>query len=174
MHGRRTDGKCRNGHVALRTGEKGLCVVCTKARRARFRQSVLGREISKRGSKKYRAANTKAWTERSVEWQKTNPEKVKLIRDRWRAANPGKVNASNNARYARKLHATPAWADLKRIEAIYEEANQKAKTDGMRYDVDHIVPLRGKKVCGLHVESNLQIILAIDNKRKNNRFEEAS
>lgn len=66
-------------------------------------------------------------------------------------------------RRAQKIKATPKWADLVKIRQIYERCPA-----GMH--VDHIVPLRGKNVCGLHVEYNLQVLPASDNCRKNNKW----
>ena len=60
--------------------------------------------------------------------------------------------------------ATPAWADMKAIKKIYTEAK------ATRLTVDHIVPLRGKTVCGLHVETNLRLITRGQNSRKGNRW----
>lgn len=57
------------------------------------------------------------------------------------------------------------WADLNKIKEIYE-----ACPKGMQ--VDHIVPIKGKAVCGFHAEYNLQILPAVENQRKGNRFNE--
>lgn len=62
-----------------------------------------------------------------------------------------------------EIKQRPAWADMKKIREIYEN-----RPNG--YHVDHIVPLRGKTVCGLHVEHNLQYLPAIENMRKHNTF----
>ena len=71
----------------------------------------------------------------------------------------------NNRRKATMLRATPAWADTEKIKLVYEEAVQLGET----FHVDHIVPLQSKRVCGLHVEENLRVILGRDNTAKGNR-----
>ena len=68
------------------------------------------------------------------------------------------------ARRSSKMQRTPIWSDLSKIRLIYA----KAREAGMV--VDHIVPLQGKLVSGLHVPENLQIISAIENMKKGNRF----
>lgn len=73
---------------------------------------------------------------------------------------------------AKKLNATPKWADLKAIEAVYAEAAYLRETTGVRYEVDHIYPLQGKLCCGLHVHQNLQILPKAENIRKHNRMPE--
>jgi len=45
-----------------------------------------------------------------------------------------------------------------------------SKVTGIQYEVDHIIPLQGKKVCGLHTANNLQVIPMSDNRKKNNQF----
>jgi len=80
-----------------------------------------------------------------------------------------KLNAS--LRRARILKAQPKWADMKKIRDIYEEAAFLERFDGVKRHVDHIIPLVSDKVCGLHVESNLQILTAKENLSKHNKFE---
>lgn len=72
-------------------------------------------------------------------------------------------------RRAEKLDATPTWANHKTITGIYAESAQRSAEDGVKYHVDHIVPLKGQNVCGLHCESNLQILTARENILKSNK-----
>lgn len=73
--------------------------------------------------------------------------------------------ARNAQRRALKLKATPPWADLEKIKELY-------RTCPEGYHVDHIIPLQGALVCGLHVESNLQHLPALENLQKSNKFGE--
>ena len=75
-----------------------------------------------------------------------------------------KCNNHNTAlRHSRKLRAVPKWANLEKIKEIYKNCPKG-------YHVDHVIPLQGKNVCGLHVENNLKAILATLNMAKGNRL----
>ena len=87
----------------------------------------------------------------------------------WARNNKAKVCARVNAREAAKLLATPPWAEEFFISEAYELAKLRTKTLGFAWQVDHIVPLRSKLVCGLHTEFNLRVIPATENMRKGNR-----
>jgi hypothetical protein len=80
---------------------------------------------------------------------------------------------ANKAKYrAVKSSRTPSWLlpiDLFEMECIYRYRTA-LKECGLDYEVDHIAPLQGKKVSGLHVPWNLQVILAKENRLKNNRY----
>lgn len=86
---------------------------------------------------------------------------------RWRTNNPEKARARNRIvqakRKAAKLQRIPLWVDLEAIDAFY-----LACPDGMH--VDHIVPLQGDNVSGLHVLNNLQYLEASENLSKSNSF----
>lgn len=72
----------------------------------------------------------------------------------------------------RLLKATPLWVDRKEIAHVYQQARQLSAETGILHHVDHIVPLKGRTVSGLHVPWNLQIITATENYRKYNHFTE--
>jgi hypothetical protein len=93
------------------------------------------------------------------------------VRDHYRR-NKGKFPAYVAARKARKLDATPAWADMSEIMKIYEKARLISLETGVPHEVDHIIPLCGKNVSGLHVHWNLQIISREENRKKANRYDE--
>lgn len=81
-------------------------------------------------------------------------------------------NTANVAKYnANKKQAVPCWMstlELSRIKSLYKIARHISKITGVRHEVDHIVPLRGKEVSGLHTIYNLQIITKQDNLQKSN------
>ena len=76
----------------------------------------------------------------------------------------------NVAKYrAKKKKASPSWEDCAHIQEAYEVA-QVLSRGGVRFEVDHVVPINSKKVCGLHVTANLQILPSHLNKSKGNRW----
>jgi hypothetical protein len=105
-----------------------------------------------------------------------NREQELLRQKEWRMANKGIVNAFTMQRKADMLHRTPAWLeedDFWVMQQAHEIAAQRTKVFGFAWHVDHILPLRGKKVSGLHVPANLQVIPWVENLRKGNRMEAA-
>jgi hypothetical protein len=103
------------------------------------------------------------------QWCDRNPERVKKASEAWNKAHPAQNNARNSRHRAGKLQATPAWADWGLIDATYTMATAMTRLTGVKYHVDHIVPLRSKLVCGLHVGCNLQLLPAKENTSKGNR-----
>lgn len=107
---------------------------------------------------------------RWAEYKRANPGKVKDSSKKVRANRAGKQRAYNAQRKRHVLRATPIWVDHKAIRTIYEGAEYLTRLTGVRFDVDHVLPLRSKTVCGLHVAENLQYLTHEDNQRKRNHF----
>lgn len=78
--------------------------------------------------------------------------------------------ADSAARRAGLEQATPKWCDRALVKAIYAKCVAVTEATGIRHEVDHIVPLKGARVCGLHIPINLQIITSSENRRKSNYF----
>lgn len=106
---------------------------------------------------------------RAKAWQANNPESVKVHAKTGRQRWPHKEVAKVQRRNAAKLMAVPKWADHAAIARHYENARYLTEVTGHLHHVDHIVPLRGKLVCGLHVENNLRAIPHFLNTRKGNQ-----
>jgi 5-methylcytosine-specific restriction endonuclease McrA len=88
--------------------------------------------------------------EASADYYQNNKEKYYANRAKYRAA---------------KLERTPKWANMLHIEEFYARCPEG-------HEVDHIVPLQGERVCGLHVLENLQYLTVVENRSKSNKYEE--
>lgn len=128
-------------------------------------------------SEKYYSNNKDAINEKCNEYYENNAgslrEKASKNGAIWRKLNPHK-NASKTARRrASKKLATPSWLTedhKEEIDKLYLLAKDCQIITGEPYHVDHIIPLKGKNVCGLHVPWNLQVLPADVNLSKSNTF----
>lgn len=181
---------CRRGH-SLRTIH-GTCIECRKIQEktryyanpektkakvaAKYQKNADKLKTKRKEIYKLNVEAEKAIAKiRSAEWRKNNPNHVgaKEAKKQWKLENPAKVRADNIKRRAAKLHRTPAWLtveDYWLIEQAYELAALRTKMFGFSWHVDHVLPLQGTKVSGLHVVGNLQVIPGIENVRKANKF----
>ena len=114
-------------------------------------------------------ANPKKRYTANANWHKANAALSSARRAKWAVENPARLRAHMAARKARMLRATPAWANQFFIEEIYDLAQRRTKLLGDPWEVDHIVPLKSPRVCGLHVEYNLRVIPKSINLAKGNR-----
>lgn len=170
---------CKRGSVAPRDKwGHCLCDLCKAAIKA-------GKSDRTEYHRKWRAENPEKVKQYTAKWNKANPEKRKAIEKAWKKANPEKVKqysrdagkkwAANNsghrleivrARQLAKRQRTPPWADRSAIRAVYIEAARMTKVTGIPHEVDHIYPLQGESVSGLHVHNNLQVITRYQNRSK--------
>lgn len=91
---------------------------------------------------------------------------------KWLRHVAARKNAADAKRRSAKIKRTPPWADLDAIAAVYREAKRLTDATGIQHEVDHIIPLQGRNVSGLHVHDNLQAIPKSANRRKFNSFED--
>ena len=122
---------------------------------------------------KWREGNREATQESSLRWRNNNLDKARESKRKWGAKNPDKVTAHTVKRHAAKLKAIPAWvgcAENLLIGKFYTKAKSLSEITGIPHEVDHIIPLQGKTVCGLHCPSNLQVLTASENRSKHNRL----
>ena len=157
---------CKRCGTSERFKSNSGCVVC-----------------SREHARAYRTKNLDALREKNRAWAKENPEKNREQSSRWASENKDKANAirsrcrgakwdehyrpSSNAQAAkaRADRRMPSWVDKEALISFYKNCPK-----GMT--VDHIVPLKGKAVTGLHVPWNLQYLTRSENARKGARFDE--
>jgi hypothetical protein len=125
--------------------------------------------------KEYRLRNKDKIAARNKTYRESNPEFRKAIAQKSLARDklykPQKA-AREAKRRSSKLNATPIWlteAHIEQIKQIYWHCADLKSVTGEQYHVDHIIPLRGKNVCGLHAPWNLQILPSDVNIRKSNK-----
>ena len=85
--------------------------------------------------------------------------------------NKPRYTSKDAKRHAAKMERTPSWANNQLIAAYYKEAKRLEELTGIQFHVDHIIPLQGELVSGLHVETNLQLLPAHENIGKSNSFD---
>jgi hypothetical protein len=124
--------------------------------------------------KRYAARYPEKMVAKVLAWKERNPKKAAEVSRKSRQKHAARVLA-NKAKYrAAKLQATPSWLNKGHWFEIgcvylYRDALKRV---GLDYHVDHVVPLQGKKVSGLHVPENLQVLPADRNRLKNNHYGE--
>lgn len=136
------------------------------------RESVLNDKERKIRMKKYRSENKERMSKQSKAWRRTNRIRVNQTSREYQKTKRD-YYTSQNAKYrANKKQSVPIWAESERkeINDLYLEANLLSKSTGILHEVDHIIPLQGKNVCGLHCLANLQILPLSENRKKSNRL----
>ena len=134
------------------------------------------RECKRNLDRLYAKLNREKAKQNAKEWYNNNKEyaleRMKQYNQQWRIENKDKNCSKSNKYRAAKLKATPSWVDEEHkwlIDEVYHLAQVRSKVTGISWHVDHIVPLKGKDVCGLHVIENLQVIPSKQNLQKGNK-----
>ena len=104
--------------------------------------------------KKWREENAEELAAKKLEWERQD-----------RLKNPKKYRDKYSAYNAMKLHRIPKWADMDAIAYFYDNCPEG-------FEVDHIIPLQGKNISGLHVAENLQWLTILENRIKGNSWED--
>ena len=170
--------KMRKDSPAYRAACKDCEREQQRAYREANRESVLAqkREYARQNQDAEKARRD-AWRElyrdrekaQQREYRQANRDKLAEYIKNYAKQNPAKMHAIVMKRRISKKRQTPAWANHRKIEEIYEFAAEFREA-GFDVHVDHVVPISGKNVSGLHVETNLRVCLAAHNLRKSNNF----
>jgi hypothetical protein len=143
---------CSRGHTGPRYVANQTCLECSKDQQRRAEEARRARRDSDAVFAKHRR------------------EQRAVSHSGYRKRNRGKKAAEWAAWYADRLRRTPPWADLKAIRKIYEESHRVTKETGLEHHVDHIIPMRGKLVSGLHIAENLRVLPGPENLAKGSKF----
>lgn len=122
-------------------------------------------------SKFYYEENIESIKAKKKNWRKAASDLISVYNKEYRKNNRGKCNAYSAKRRAQKRNATPPWLtkeDYESMKQFYDEAVRLSEETGIDHAVDHIHPLLGEFVCGLHVPWNLQVLTRSDNSSKRN------
>ena len=153
------------------TGTRPDCKAChIKLQKKRYGENP---DSFAKSRKKYYEKNKSSMLKKHTEWSQKNPEKVRAYSANWRRKNNPVIAMHANKRRASKIQATPPWInepDIQHMKDFYEAALQFRIYTGKFYEVDHIIPLMGETVCGLHVPWNMQIIEEKQNRSKKNKL----
>ena len=183
-----TGKECARGHVAERHTTNSTCVECSADRVVqwridnpdRYKESARRQQSTPSAKakhaawlKKDRDANPDKYTAWMSEWYFANKEHARELNRDWASRNRAALNARLSERHLAKSKATPTWlTDTHRalIREVYETAQRLSVETGIKHHVDHIVPIKGATVCGLHVPWNLRAIPYDENVRKKNKL----
>lgn len=171
-----TGKPCKRGHICFRFTKQAHCSDCRKEDNAAYysenTDQVLARvsrwnkdhfEQATNTQKARRKRNPQKYNKIEKERWKRDHVKMSLAVKIWFQANPERVRYYHGKRRAAKLNALPLWANLEAINQIYINCPEG-------FSVDHVLPLQGKLICGLHVPENLQYLTPSENSSKRNHF----
>ena len=167
-----TGEPCARGHIALRK-TKGACVDCLKEdwqKDNEKRSKKPKSEASKEAGRRYYERNKSMVIARA---NARTAEEKKQYKEKYKKENPDRYKTLTSLRRRRFRNATPPWLTYlqkNEIRQLYMIAVTMTKTTGERYVVDHIVPLHGQDVCGLHVPWNMRVITQDENLKKSNKY----
>ncbi len=156
-----TGKSCKRGHVTYRyTGNKN-CSLCIR---------VLDAEYIARDPEKRKADIRAYGAMRRANLTEEERRKGNLACLAWQKRNKAYCSANTSKYEATKAKRTPVWSNLIEIQQFYKLSAELTERTKIPHHVDHIIPLRGELVSGLHVPNNLQVIPAYDNISKKNKF----
>ncbi|MCX9103993.1 hypothetical protein [Aeromonas veronii] len=158
-----TGRPCRNGHFEKRAVICGTCLACARERASK--KYALKPEHSIVASKRWRLKNP--------DYPDRNRKRINENSNRYRMKNKHIYAAHRAKNRSVKLRAMPAWfgeLDEMVVVEAHDLAKQRELETGIKWEVDHIIPLAGRKVSGLHVASNIQVIPMTLNRKKSNRY----
>jgi len=141
---------------STKTGFHTICAECSKARKKQHYQE-----------------NKTSIRSKQSEYYEANKERILKANKEWKMTNHHLVIQNVNERKKKVRQAMPNWLsqeDKQYIKNLYWLAKDLSSVSEGKYHVDHIVPLKGENVCGLHVPWNLQVLPEDINLKKGNRY----
>ena len=162
----------------MKDGLNTFCISCHKAdniaRKAKNRKDPAFKAAENSYKKTYRDQTVDQRAEYMKKWREKNQQSALAYGRAYRHANKAKYNFLTQKRKLDLICRTPKWLtqdDLWMMAETYKLAELRSNLLGFKWHVDHIIPLRGRSVSGLHVPQNLRVIPGIENMRKTNKYE---
>ena len=152
--------RCRPDGLGL------YCKRCMKAYAKKYREEHPPLEYMR----EWRKNNREKYRKYGREWATRNRKPYGEYQKAWGKLNPQKITAYSSRNRARRLLREPAWADRTKIRRVYELCRVITEGTGVQHQVDHVIPLVGELISGLHVHQNLQILTAEENTAKGNSW----
>jgi hypothetical protein len=166
---RYTTGKtCVRGHMSERNTSTGQCRECSHEYDIEWRAKNPERRRATvtKSRQKHKAHHTNY----RRKWCEENRERVDALYATWKRSNPEKVSLYVTRRSSYVKNRMPAWANLEKMKGVYLLRDKLTAETGIQHHVDHIIPLNGLTVSGLHCEDNLQVLTEAQNLLKGNRI----
>lgn len=162
----------------MKDGLNTFCILCHKAdnvaRKAVRRADPKFRSAELAYKKEYRNRSAEAIKQYMEEWRKQNAEHLAAYAKKRHQTHKAYYNFATQKRKIAIQNRTPKWLspdDFWVMQEAYHLAHLRSKATGIKWHVDHKIPLHGARVSGLHTPLNLQVIPATVNQRKTNKFE---
>lgn len=169
---------CKSENVKYKNSKKEFAigkVLCRKCYNVLFKKTKDYKEYKSNYDLNRYERDKEAIINKSNNYYRNNKEKCSLVKKIYYNNNRYKFLASSRGYKVKKLNATPKWLSSKHkeeINLIYKKSQELSLTTGISYEVDHIIPIKSKFVCGLHVPWNLQILTSYENRSKSNKLVE--
>ena len=150
-------------------GKQGKCYDCVNEY---FRQRAKKPDVAEK-KKLYRDKNKHRQSAYNKQYYAENKEKIVDTVSNWQSLNKAKVSSYKKTNKVRRKSGYIQLTNeqMQEVESFYWLAKDLKAISGEDYHVDHIIPLCGKDVCGLHVPWNLQVLPADVNIRKSNHYD---
>lgn len=171
-----TGKECKHGHIDERITCSGSYVKCSNIRTQHYRKENKERYKKQKyiWDRTYRQKHDNELKAKKHEYYIGNIERLKAKSKEYSQNNKHKLSKHSIRRNYKRYQATPPWyvTEKSKINKLYTKRDELSELWGIQLHVDHIVPIQGKYVCGLHCWDNLQLLEASLNLAKRNKFKD--